>query len=105
MSKDMSYKQELLPLAYNRARSIKAKIEELGITADTDVDELVIKLAKAKAEDSDKSWTNFLKGQEWYVKELIRKSKLDNKELLEECYQELLPANSSFDELVAMLAA
>jgi len=102
----MKYKEELLPLSFKQSKAIIAKIVELGITpdmTDEDKDELVIKLSKDKAETSEKPYTSHLKGMEWYVNNLIEKSSLEGKELLERQYNEMLPYNSSFDELAAML--
>lgn len=103
---EMDYKQELLPLAFKQAKAIKSKIEELNISSDMSqdkIDELVLKLAKDKAEISGKKYTSHLKGMEWYVKSLIEKSDLSKAELLQAQYDELLPANSSFEELVNMM--
>jgi hypothetical protein len=102
----MEHKNELLPLAFKQAKGIKDKILELAITASMDTnlkDELVIKLAKAKAVESGKPYTSHLSGMEWYVDSLVEKSQLTDKELLQTQYDELLPSNSSFDELVGML--
>ena len=102
----MKYKEELLPLSYKQSKAIIAKIAELGITpdmADEEKDKLVVKLAKEKAETSGKPYTSHLKGMEWYVNSLVEKSALEGKELLETQYNEMLPYNSSFDELAAML--
>jgi len=102
----MQYKEELLPLAFKQAKAIRSKIAELGITSDMsdeEKDSLVIKLAKEKAEETGKPYTSHLKGMEWYVDSLVEKSTLENKELLEAQYKELLPYNSSFDELAVML--
>lgn len=104
--KMMEYKQELLPLAYKQATSVIRTIEELAITAKMDSDakdNLIVKLARDKAEKTGKPYTAHLNGMEWYVESLITKSQLSKKELLQEEYNELLPANSSFDELVRML--
>ena len=102
----MKYKEELLPLSYKQSKTIIAKIVELGITpdmTDEDKDKLVVKLAKDKAKESGKPYTAHLKGMEWYVNSLVEKSAKDAKELLETQYKEMLPYNSSFDELAAML--
>ena len=98
----MNYKQELLAVAFKKTKAMQAKITELEIESlDTQdkIDELVLKLSKAKEGD----WKKNLKGQEWYVENLIRCSKLAKKELFDECYKELLPYNSTYDELLAML--
>ena len=100
------YKEELLPLAFNKAKAIKNKIVELGLTSsitDDDKEQLIIELAKAKSDSSGKPWTSHLSGMEWYVNDLLVKSELSSKELLEICYKELLPSNSTFDELTRML--
>ena len=102
----MEHKNELLPLAFNQAKGIKAKIAELEITASMDTDfkdALIIKLAKDKSVTSGKPYTAHLSGMEWYVNNLVEKSQLTDKELLQTSYNELLPANSSFDELVGMM--
>jgi hypothetical protein len=102
------YKQEILPLAFKQAKAIKDKIAELKISdnmSEKEVDQLVIELAKTNAEGTGKPFKKYLSGQEWYVKSLIEKSKLSDRELLEAQYKELLPANSSFDELVNMMAS
>lgn len=102
----MEHKNELLPLAFNQAKGIKAKIAELEITASMDTDfkdAVIVSLAKAKAVESGKPYTSHLSGMEWYVDSLVAKSAMTDKELLQTQYNELLPANSSFDELVGML--
>ena len=104
----MEYKNELLAYAYRKAKSVLAKIKELGITPDLSedaIEKLVIQLSKAKAALDSSDWKKHLKGQEWYVSDLVKKSAMTNKELLDVEYQELLPANSSFDELVNMMGA
>ncbi len=102
----MEYKEELLPMAYKRAKWVIEKIDELGITSDMDKsaqDKLILSLAKAKGEQDGTPFLKLIKGQRWFVESLIKKAGLTKKELLELEYQELLPANSSFDELVGML--
>ena len=102
----MEYKEELLPLAFKQSKAIIAKIAELGITpnmSEEEKDKLVISLAKEKAKETGKPYTSHLKGMEWYVRSLAEKSALSAKELLETQYKEMLPYNSSFEELVSML--
>ena len=100
------YKQELLPIAFKQAKGIKEKIAELGLsitTTEEQQDALVISLSKDKAVISGKPFKSHLSGMEWYVTSLIEKSQLGDKELLQATYKELLPANSTFDELVGMM--
>ena len=102
----MEHKNELLPMAFSQAKGIKARILELAITSSITEDardEVIISLAKAKALESTKPYTAHLAGMEWYVDSLVAKSAMTDKELLQTQYNELLPANSSFDELVGMM--
>jgi|SaaInlV_150m_DNA_4_1039716.scaffolds.fasta_scaffold19988_2 hypothetical protein len=102
----MNHKPELLPLAFNQAKGIQSKISELNISKDMTQeakDIIITKLATDKAITSGKPYTSHLSGMEWYVESLVEKSQLDKKALLQAQYDELLPANSSFDELVGMM--
>ena len=102
----MEYKEELLPLAFKQSKAIRSKIAELGITpnmSEEQKDELIVSLAEEKAKETGKPYTAHLKGMEWYVRTLAEKSALSAKDLLETQYKEMLPYNSSFDELAAML--
>lgn len=103
----MEHKQELLALAFKQAKAIKTKIVELNIsdTMEQDtVDTLIVSLAKNKSETSGKPYTAHLSGMEWYVKDLQAKSVMKDDQLLQNQYNELLPANSSFEELTKMLS-
>ena len=103
----MDHKQELLALAFKQAKAIKAKIAELEITQEMEqdkVDVLITSMAKDKAETSGKPYTAHLSGMEWYIKDLQAKSIMKDEQLLQNQYNELLPANSSFEELTRMLS-
>ena len=97
-------KQELLPLAFKRAKAVKSKIKELKVTPEMDEDAQVAlaeKLCETKYGEDYSS--KDLQGMEWYISNLVKLSGMEDKKLLDYMYQDLLPANSSYDELVAML--
>jgi len=103
---DLDIKQELMPMAYKKAKGIIDKIKELRVKPelledDDKFDELVMKMAKAKYGENPSS--KEIEGQEWYLGYLCRMSALNGNGLLMSCYEELLPYNSTEDELSSML--
>jgi len=102
----MEYKQELVGTAFKKTKSILQTIADLKIKPDMTekaVEKLVLQRCKAKVELDGGKVTDYVGGQEWYVKHLVELSKLDKKELMKKNYDELLIDNSSYDELLEML--
>lgn len=103
--------QEALALAYRRTKAKINKIKELGIKQDMtekQVDALITKMAKAKAETPEsiqegKPWTDHVKGQRWYVEDLIEFDKLDVKEKLDYEYSNSFADTASEDEMLEEL--
>ena len=78
--------QQGLTLAFKKVTGKSTKIKELGITVeltDEEVDEVIIALAKAKAEREGTDWTSHVKGMRWYVEDLQTFSALNAEERLE----------------------
>jgi len=97
---------EVLALAYRRAKAKSLKIKELAITSDMkteDVDTLITALSKKKAEESEQEWTEHVKGQRWYVEDLVEFSKLGAQERLDYEYQQCFADLASEDEMLAEL--
>ena len=101
----MSKNQEILALAFRKAKAKNEKIKEYDINADMsaeDTEQLVIKLAKLK---NPNEWTAEVKGQTWYVKDLQEFSKLTAAERLNHQYEIEFPSIASEAELLAKLEA
>lgn len=97
--------QEVLALAFKRARAKSAKINELAITAKMTkkaIDELIVTLAKAK---DPAKWETHIKGQRWYVEDLVAFAKLGASDRLEYEYAHAFPELASEDEMLADLEA
>lgn len=101
--------EEALAMAYRRAVGKSMKIKELEITPsmeddDDAVDEMVKFLAEKKAEtEGTEDWKQYLKGQRWYVEDLIQFSKLDAQERLDLEYKHSFPDIASEDEMLSSL--
>ncbi len=98
--------QQALAVAYRRALAKSNKIKELEITADNDeegIEGLIKFLAEKKAEDTGKPWTEFVKGQRWYVEDLVKFAGLDAQERLDYEYAQAFPDTATEDELLTSL--
>ena len=101
--------EQALAMAFRRALAMSAKIKELEITPDMDeeaVDAMVKFLAEAKAEkEGIDDWKQFLKGQRWYVEDLVTFSGLDSQQKLDRCYKDCFPDVATEAEMLNMLDA
>lgn len=98
--------QQAQAVAYRRAVAKSAKIKDLDITADFDeaqTDATIKFLAEKKAEETGKPWTEFVKGQRWYVEDLIKFAGMDAQERLDYEYQQAFPDTATEDELLTAL--
>jgi len=106
---------QVLALAAKRALAKARKVKELSISPDmTDkqMDALVTKLAKAKAEDnvmSNDDWKTYVKGQRWYCEDLQRFSAMSPTEMkeyeLNQAFPDLCSESELEDELKAIMSA
>ena len=96
-----------LAMAYKRAVAKSLKIKELEITPDMseeDIDAMVKFLAEAKAEkEGVDDWKQFLKGQRWYVEDLVAFSKLDAQQRLDLEYRNSFPEVATEAEMLNSL--
>ena len=97
-----------LALGFRKARGKLRKIGELGIQPDwtqDNIDDCVISLAKAKAKrEGSEDWKQYLKGQQWYVEDLVKFSGLaTSKEKLEVEYDMAFPDVAEEEEMLAEL--
>jgi len=102
----MDYKQELLGTSYRKAKSVLEACERHEVVPEMEesmIEALVIKLAQAKVDLNGGKLSDYIKGQEWYVRSLVAKAGLDKKALLKAEYEDLNIENSDFDELAGML--
>ena len=99
--------EQALAMAFRRALAMSAKIKELEITPDMDeeaVDAMVKFLAEAKAEkEGIDDWKQFLKGQRWYVEDLVAFSKLDAQARLDLEYKNSFPDVATEQEMLNSL--
>ena len=98
--------QQALALAFKRAKYKILKIKELGITPKytaEQIDKLIEKLSKAKAKETETKWETHVKGQRWYVEDLVKLSALGNQELLDYEYAQSFPDVADESELLAEL--
>ena len=68
-------------------------------------DKVILKLAKAKAEKDGDTYIQHLKGQRWYVEDLIAFSGLNTEEQFELEYQNAFPDVAGETELIASITA
>lgn len=96
-----------LAMAYKRAVAKSLKIKELEITPDMseeDIDAMVKFLAELKAEkEGVDDWKQFLKGQRWYVEDLVAFSKLDAQQRLDLEYRNSFPEIATEAEMLNSL--
>ncbi len=92
--------------AGKKARAKLVKIQELGITADMsedDADALIVRLATAKAIEDSVPVADKMKGQQWYVNELIKFAGMTALERLNTEYDDCFFEVASEEEILAML--
>lgn len=96
-----------LAMAYKRALAKSLKIKELEITPDMseeDIDAMIKFLAELKAEkEGTEDWKQFLKGQRWYVEDLVAFSKLDAQQRLDLEYRNSFPEVATEQEMLNSL--
>ncbi len=89
-------------IAIRRAVAKSGKVKSLGITPDMTVkqrDAIILQLSETKAMEEGKSLDEFLKGQEWYVKDLQAFAALGGKQGAKESTVDFLKrqAQARFD--------
>lgn len=95
-------------VAYRRAMAKIVKIKDLEITADFTEEQTnaTIKfLAEKKEEETGKPWTEFVRGQRWYVEDLVKFAGLDAKDKLEYEYAQAFPDVATTEEKLSLLEA
>ena len=101
--------EQALAMAYKRAVAKSMKIKELEITpemADNPdaVDAMIKFMAEKKAEkEGTEDWQQFLKGQRWYIEDLVRFSSLNAEERLDLEYKHAFPDIASEEEMLNSL--
>lgn len=98
--------QQALAAGFRRAIGKMHKITSLGITptmTEDEVDNLIEVLAKAKGEAEGKDWKTFIKGQRWYVEELVKVSGMEPEEQLEYEYSLAFPDVANESEMLQYL--
>lgn len=103
--------QEALALAFRRAKAKTLKIVELGIKpamTEKQIETLITKMAKKKADTPEAiqegtKWTEYVKGQRWYIEDLLEFSKKDAKARLEHEYSNSFAETASEDEMLSAL--
>lgn len=99
--------EQALAMAYRRAVAKSLKIKELEITPDMDedcIDGMVKWLAEVKAgKEGKEDWKQFLKGQRWYIEDLIAFSKLDAQQRLDLEYRNSFPDVATEAEMLNSL--
>ena len=99
--------EQALAMAYRRAVAKSLKIKELEITPDMteeETDEMVKFCAELKAsKEGVEDWKQYLKGQRWYVEDLITFSKLDAQARLDLEYRNSFPDVASEQEMLNSL--
>ena len=101
--------EQALAMAYRRAVAKSLKIKELCISPEMDGDEdatdaMVKYLAESKAlKEGVEDWKQYLKGQRWYVEDLIAFSKLDAQGRLDLEYRNSFPDVASEQEMLNSL--
>ena len=99
--------EQALAMAYRRAVAKSLKIKELEITSDMteeDIDAMVKFLAEAKAaKEGNEDWKQYLRGQRWYVEDLVAFSGLDAQGRLDLEYRNSFPDVASEQEMLNSL--
>jgi len=102
----MGKNPQALALAFKKCKGKILKIKELEITPEMDSDSieaLIEKLANTKVIDEGKTLADHVKGQRWYVENLVEFSALKPEEQLEHEYQDAFADNASEDEMLKAL--
>lgn len=101
--------EQALAMAYRRAVAKSIKIKELEIDPDMNeeaIDAMVKFLAELKAEkEGTEDWKQYLKGQRWYVEDLVAFSKLDAQARLDLEYRNSFPDVATEKEMLNSLQA
>lgn len=97
-----------LALAYKHAKGKTLKIHTLGIhpkMSTSEIDEMIQILATKKAEEAGdaEKWIDEVKGQRWYVEDLIKFSALGPQERLDYEYERAFPDVAEEDEMLSAL--
>ena len=96
-----------LSMAYRRAVAKSLKIKELGIEPDMteeQIDGQVKYCAEMKAlKEGTEDWKQYLKGQRWYVEDLVAFSKLDAQARLDLEYRNSFPDVATEQEMLNSL--
>ena len=101
--------EQALAMAYKRAVAKSMKIKELEITPDMAenpdaVDAMIKFMAETKAvKEETEDWQQYLKGQRWYIEDLVRFSALTAQERLDLEYKHAFPDIASEDEMLSSL--
>ena len=102
----MGRNPQVMATAAKKAVSMLARIQQLGITSDMsedDKDALVMNLAEAKAIESELPVGDFVKGQEWYVQNLVDFAGMTPLQRLDDQYNDCFYEVASEEEILAML--
>jgi len=98
--------QQALALAFKRAKAKSLKIKELKIVPAMNedlVDALIIKLSKVKAKEDNKKWETLVKGQRWYIEDLVEFSGLNAQQRMDLEYANAFPDTAEEGELLSAL--
>ena len=100
---------EVLAMAFKRAKGKTQRIEEAGITPDftkEQINEMIVTFADKLLADPTykKSRNEAIKGQRWYVEDLVKFSGLEPQEKLDTEYENSFADIAGEDEMVAALA-
>lgn len=99
--------EQALAMAYRRAVGKSLKIKELEITPDMTedaIDAMVKFCAETKAKkEGTEDWKQYLKGQRWYVEDLVSFSKLDAQQRLDLEYRNSFPDVATEQEMLNSL--
>lgn len=101
---------EVLALAFKRAKAKTLKIKELAITPKMTkkaIDTLIVKLSDVKMAEPDntKNRNDTVKGQRWYIEDLVAFSAMDPQARLDNEYNNCFSDIASEDEMLLALEA
>ena len=103
----MGKNPQALAQAFKKCKGKILKIQELGIVpdmAEDDVEALIEKLSMEKVQDGEKL-SDHVKGQRWYVENLVKFSALDEQTQLQQEYDDAFAGTASEDEMLHALQA
>jgi len=98
---------QVLSQAFKRAKSKLAKIDDLGIEeglSEETINGLVEQLSVAKGIEEEKPWTEFAKGQRYYVESLVKFAGMTPQERLDTEYEATFADTASEEEMLLALA-